>query len=174
MNSRYRLHHKTPISLVLMLLLNIVLVVTFELLVFYRFPAPPTSELLAKTDSRYENCRVYSDSNFTMDLGVQFYMVETKDGQKDLIPLGTHAFFPSRNRLYSGKIIRNLDLTQNSSQQLMIGTKIYQVTVNDGDVWAMMAMGSSSQQAVLAKYLGLGGLFAFLEMLIWEKIRGNL
>lgn len=169
-----KLHHKTPISFVLMLLLNIVLIVVFELLALYRFPAPPAAELLERLDNRYEDCHVYSDTNLTMDRGVRFYLVETRNGEKDIIPMRQHDFFPSRSRLQKGKIIRDLDLSRDSDQQLLIGTNLYRIVVYDGRVQAMLSTGSSFQQTALAKYMGLGGLLAFMEMLIWEKIRGNL
>ena len=169
-----KLHHKAPLSFVLMLLLNIVLIVVFELLVFYRFPAQPTEEMLAKTDSRYKGCHVYADTNFTMDRGVHFFLVETSNGQKDLIPLRQHDFFPSRTQLLKGKIIRDLDLSQDSTQQMLVGTQLFRITVSNGQVRAMISAGSGFQQTALAKYMGLGAVLAFLELLILEKVRGNM
>lgn len=168
-----RLHHKTPISFVLALLANILLIVVFEILVMYRFPSPPTEALLRQFDSRYEGCRVYADTNLTADRDVRFFLVETQDGQKDLIPLRQHDFFPSRTRLQPGKIIQNLDLTRSSDTQLLIGANLYRVSVFDGLVHTMMSAGSGFQQRALAKYLGIGAALAFVELLIWEKLRGN-
>jgi len=169
-----KLHHKTPVSFVLMLLVTIVLMVVFELLVLYRFPAQPTAQLLAKANSRYEGCHVFSDVNFSQDRGVHFFLVETGDGQKDLVPLRQHDFFPSRTQLLKGKIIRGLDLSQDSSHQLLVGTQLFRVTVSNGQVRTMLSAGGGFQQAALAKYMGLGAVLAFLELLIWEKVRGNI
>jgi len=168
-----KLHHKTPVSFVLMLLVTIVLMVVFELLVLYRFPAQPTAQLLAKANSRYEGCHVFSDVNFSQDRGVHFFLVETGDGQKDLVPLRQHDFFPSRTQLLKGKIIHNLDLSQGSSQQLLVGTNLFRITVTNGHIHAMKVAGGGFQQRALAKYLGLGAVFTFVELLIWEKLRGN-
>jgi len=168
-----KLHHKTPISFVLMLLANIVLIVVFEILVLYRFPAQLSAEMLAKTDSRYEGCHIYTDVNFSQDRGVHFFLVETGDGQNDLIPLRQHDFFPSRTRLLERSSIRDLDLGQDSSRQLLVGTNLFRITITNGQVHAMKTAGGGFQQAALAKYLGLGAVLAFLELLIWEKLRGN-
>ncbi|MBQ8015988.1 MAG: hypothetical protein IJ264_07385, partial [Clostridia bacterium] len=69
-----------------------------------------------------------------------------------------HDFFPSRTRLLAGKAIQNLDLTQDSSQQLLVGTSLFRVAITNGQIHAMKVAGGGFQQAALAKYMGIGAL----------------
>lgn len=169
-----KLHHKTPLPLVFGTLINIVLIVLFEILLLYRAPLPPTEQLLAKADSRYEGCRVISNVNSDMNRGVRFYLVKTAEGETDLIPLKQHSFFPSRTRLSSGKILQNLDLETESSHQVLFGIEIYTVIISDGAVSVMFSSGGSFQQTALTKYLVLGFVLTLLEQWVIEKLRGNL
>lgn len=170
---RFKLHHKTPLPLVLGILVNIVLVVALEVLIFYRTPLPPTEDLLSKLDTRYEDCQVMAEVNADSNRGVHFYRVKTSDGQTDLIPLKQHSFFPSRTRLYPGKIIKNLDLEADSSTQVLFGAEIYTVFVSDGIVRAMFSAGGSFQQTALVKYMTLGLVLTLVELFILEKLRGE-
>lgn len=168
-----KLHYKTPLPLVLGMLVNLVLVIALEVLVFYRTPLPPTAELLAKLDKRYEGCQVYGDVNMDENRGVRFYRVVTADGETDLIPLRQHSFFPSRTQLVTQKILQNLDLETDSSHQLLFGTDIYTVFVSNGTVRAMATVYGSFQQKTTVKYMVLGLVLAIGELVIWGKIRGN-
>ena len=169
-----KFHHKTPLPLVFGTLLNIVLIVLFEILLLYRAPLPPTEQLLAKADSRYEGCQVIGNVNMDMNRGVRFYRVQTADGETDLVPLKQHSFFPSRTRLVSGKILKNLDLETESTKQVPFGIEIYTVFVSQGAVSVMFSSGGSFQQTALTKYLVLGFVLTLLELLVIEKLRGNL
>lgn len=168
-----KLHPKTPLSFVLALILNIVLVVALEVALLYRVPVPLTPESLHSADSRYENCRVYGQINLDSGSGIRFYRVQTQDGETDIIPLRQHSFFPSRARLQENKILKNADLTAESTQQVMIGTKLYTIFISDGSVHAGLTGSASSLSAALAKYMGLGAVLAFAELLLLEKLRGN-
>lgn len=85
-----------------------------------------------------------------------------------------HSFFPSRAKLRENKILKNIDLTEESTEQVMIGTKLYTIFVSDGSVRAGLTGGGSPLSAALAKYMGLGAVLAFMELLLLEKIRGNI
>lgn len=168
-----KLHPKTPLSFVLLLLLNIMLMVALEVALLYRVPTPLTPQTLEKVSARYENCRVYGKIDLYSGPGVHFYRVQTQDGETDLVPLRQHSFFPSRSRLYSRKILENLDLNGEASRQLLFGTNLYTVFISNGSVHAGMTGGGAFLQAALAKYMGLGAVLAFAEMLLLEKLRGN-
>lgn len=168
-----KLHHKTPISFVLTLILNIILVVALEIALFYRLPVPLTSEVLRKTDTRYENCRVYGEINIDSNPRIHFYRVLTQDGQTDIVPLQQNSFFSSRAKLRQNKILENVDLNKQNSHQILFGTDIYTIFVSDGSVHAGQTGGGAFVQTALAKYLGLGAVLAFFEMLLWEKLKGN-
>lgn len=167
-----KLHHKTPLPIALGILINIALIAFFEIFLLYRIPMPPTAELLARADSRYENCSVYGDVNMDANHGVRYFLVNTDSGETDLLPLNQHSFAPSRARLVKGKLLQNLDLTQNSTTRQIYGANIYTVTISDGHIHAYLSSGTF-QQAALAKYLILGLLFTFLELFLWQKLRGN-
>ena len=134
--------------------------------------AVAAAELLAKADSRYENCSVYGDVNMDANHGVRYFLVNTDSGETDLLPLKQHSFAPSRARLVKGKLLQNLDLTQNSTIRQIYGGNIYTVTISDGHIHAYLSSGTF-QQAALTKYLVLGLLFTFLELFLWQKLRGN-
>lgn len=168
-----KLHPKTPLSFVLVLLLNIVLVVALEIALLYRIPVPLTPESLHNADSRYENCRVYGPINLDSNPGVRFYRVLTREGETDIVPLQSHSFFPSRARLRQSKALKNVDLQEQSSEQILFGTNIYTVFISEGSVRAGRTGGGSFQQAALTKYMGLGAVLAFAELLLLEKLRGN-
>ena len=168
-----KLHPKTPLSLVLGILINIVLVVLAELLLFYRIPMPPAGEILADMDSRYENCRVICDVNLDNNRGVRFYMVKTAAGETDLVPVRQHSFFPSRTRLLRGKILRDLNLAENTTKQVMVAPNLFAIFISDGTVRVGSAAGGSFMQTAMAKYLGLGAVLAFLELWLWSKLRGE-
>lgn len=168
-----KLHHKTPISLVFGTLINIVLIVLFEILVLYRTPLPPSAEVLAKMDSRYENCQVMADVNMDTNRGVRFYRIMTASGETDLIPLKQHSFFPSRAKISTRKILRNLDLDTEDTKQVLFGPEVYTVFLSGGRIHTMFSAGGSFQQLALSKYLGLGLVLAFFELLLLEKLRGD-
>ena len=168
-----KLHPKTPLSFVLVLLLNIVLVVALEVALLYRIPVPLSLETLEKVSARYENCRVYGEINMYSGPGVHFYRVQTQEGETDIIPLRQHSFFPSRTRLVSRKVLENVDLSGESSRQVLFGTNIYTIFISHGSVHAGMTGGGAYLQAALAKYMGLGAVLAFAELLLLEKLRGN-
>lgn len=169
-----KLHPKTPLPLVFGTLVNIVLIVLFEILLLYRAPLPPTEQLLAKADHRYEGCRVISNVNMDESRGVRFYLVKTAEGETDLVPLKQHSFFPSRTRLSSRKILQNLDLETESTTQVPFGIEIYTVFISDGAVRVMFSAGGSFQQTALTKYLVLGFVLTILDLAVWEKLRGTI
>lgn len=168
-----KLHYKTPLPLVLGTLANLILVIALEVLVFYRTPLPPTAEFLSKLDPRYENCQVYGSVNTDENRGVRFYRVVTADGETDLIPLKQHSFFPSRTRFSAKKILKDLDLKTDSSQQFLFGTGIYVVSISGGSVRAMAAVYGSFQQKASIKYLVLGLVLTIAELAVWDKLRGS-
>ena len=168
-----KLHPKTPLSFVLVLILNIILVVALEVALLYRMPTPLSPETLEKVSARYENCRVYGEINLHSGPGVYFYRVQTQDGETDIIPLRQHSFFPSRTRLVSRKVLENVDLSGETSRQVLFGTNIYTIFISNGSVRVGMTGGGAYLQTALAKYMGLGAVLAFAELLLLEKLRGN-
>lgn len=168
-----KLHPKTPLSFVLFMILNIILVIALEIALLYQFSLPLTSEILKQTDARYENCRVCNEINIDTNPRIHFYRVLTQDGQTDIIPLQRHSFFPSRVRLRENKILENINLGEPDTHQILLGTDIYTIFISDGNVHAGRTGGGASVQTALTKYLGLGALLAFVELLLLEKLRGN-
>lgn len=167
-----KFHHKTPLPLVFGTLINIVLIILFEVLLLYRTVLPPTAELLGKADSRYENCRVYGEVNSDGNRGVRYYLVKTADGETDLVPMQQHSFFPSRAKLVKRKILQNVDQSQETTIRQILGLKIYTITISDGHISTYPSSGSF-QQNTQARYLFLGLVFSLLELFLWDKLRGN-
>lgn len=167
-----KLHRNTPLAIALGILINIALIAVCEIFLLYRTPMPPSAEFLAKADSRYENCSVYGDINMDASRGVRYFLVKTASGEMDLVPLQMHSFSSSHARLVKGKLLQNLDLTQNFTTRQIYGGNIYTVTISDGHINAYLSSGTF-QQAAFAKYMVLGLLLSFLELFLWQKLRGN-
>ena len=168
-----KLHPKTPISFVLALLLNIVLVVALEVALFYRIPMPLTPDYLASVDARYEDCRVFGEINSDSNPSVRFYRVQTQSGQTDIVPAQRHSFFSSRAKVPKNKILQNMALEGQYSKQLLFGTNVYTLFVSDSSVRAGHTGGGAFVQTALTKYMALGAVLAFAELLLLEKLRGN-
>lgn len=168
-----KLHPKTPISFVLALLLNIVLVVALEVTLAYRIPTPITPDSLSRLDLRYEDCRIFGEVNLDSNPGVRFYRVQTQSGQTDIVPAQRHSFFSSRAKVPKNKIVQNIDLEGQYSKQILFGANVYTLFVSDGSVRAGHTTGGASVQTALTKYMGLGAVLAFAELLLLEKLRGN-
>lgn len=168
-----KLHPKTPLFFVLTVLVNIILVVALEVSLLYRVPTPLTPGSLESVSTRYENCSVSGEINMDSNPRIPFYRVLTKDGQTDIIPLQRHSFFPSRAKLSPKKILEDINLSGQDTHQVLIGTDLYTVFISDGAVHAGRSAGGASVQNALAKYIGLGAILAFGELLLLEKLRGN-
>lgn len=167
-----KLHYKTPISFVLGILINIVLVVAVEMLLFYRTPLPLDPADLSAMDPRYADCSISPEIQ-TTDGRVTYYQVKTQDGQTDLVPVRQHSFFFSRVIIYSGKIIANIDLKEDQSFRQFFGLRINTISVSDGHISVSYGGGASQIQAELIRYMLLGAALTFLEQFIWGRIRGN-
>lgn len=164
-----KLHYKTPLPFVLGMLVNIVLIITIEILLFYRFPVPLDTESLSRMDPRYENCTIADGDDSFME--VDYLLVETAQGQRDLIPVKSHPFFYNRLRIYENKISRNVFVGDRISHFFGIRN----VTVEVAEDYAVTSHGGgiSGIQAALTYYLVLSGILTLLEQFLWEKIRGE-
>ena len=93
------LNSKTPVKLLLIaaaaFAVNLVLVMGFQMLVQYRYPAPVDAELLGRMDAAYEGCVILGKAeeyaNPERDLTV--YLVQAPDGQEHLVTVRKHFLF---------------------------------------------------------------------------------
>lgn len=165
---RFKLHHKTPLPIVLGLVVNLVFILLIEVLAFYRMPIPMQREDFAGIGSKYENCTLVTKSEKGY---VNFYLVETVEGQRDLIALQSHSLFPSRGK---AKIISAEKLTEDgSAQRMTFGLRIYDVSIRNDIIQLAAVGGVSGSQAALSKYMLLALVLTLVELGIWEKLKGE-
>lgn len=104
---------RIPLKLLLIaaaaFIVNLVLVIGFQLLVQYRYPSPLDAKVLGRMDAAYKECvilgRAEEYANPDRDLTV--YLVQTPDGQEHLITVRKHFLF-DRYRI-ERKACRSLD-----------------------------------------------------------------
>lgn len=164
-----KLHYKTPMSFVLGLLVNLVLIIALEILLVYRFPTALDAETLSKIDPRYENCTIV-DAHDSCGY-VEYILVETAQGQQDLIPVKSHPFFFNRLRIYQNKISQNVSAGDRISQSF--GLQVLSVEVAEGYAVTSAAGSFRSQTTLTYYYIILSGALTFLEQFLWEKLRGQ-
>lgn len=164
---KFKLHHKTPLPLVLALLVNLVLVIALEVLLVYRFPAQLTDRDLAKIDPQFEGCTIVLDDTAVRE---RFHIATTRDGNRYLIPARIHPFVYTRCRLYPGKI--TLLTGEDTSLSMVLGMRPYTLTVYP-DFVSSSTGAHTGQQDILITYLGLALALGILELGILEKIRGE-
>lgn len=173
MNSRYHIRYtKEGLPFVLGIVVNLVLILLVEVMLIYSDPAVPTAADFARIHSRYENCTILDDSGGDKS---SFYLVLTQSGEQDLIPVQQHIFFPGRGRIHTRKIIRNVDEKQGELVNVFFGLQTQQIAISENRISLQMQGGGfHNNQAALVKYFLIAGIFTFLELYLWEKIRGNL
>lgn len=165
---KFKLHPKTPLPMVLGLVVNLILIIAVEALGIYRLPARMEQEDFSRISSKYEGCTILTKSETGQ---VSFYLVETADGQTDLIPVQRHAFFPSRGRAVKGKITGAEELTQGASLRMVFGLQIYNVSLRNQIIQVAYTGGLSGTQSTLSKYLLLAAVLTFAEIALWQKLR---
>ena len=164
-----KLHHKTPLPFVLGLLVNIVLIIAMEILLFYRFPVPLEAKALARIDPRYENCTILdADDSYG---NVDYILVETAQGHRDLIPVKGHPFFFNRVRIYKNKITQDVSVGDKVSH--FFGIQKNTAEVAEDYVVNSSVGGYTNRQTILMYYMVLSGALTFLELALWEKIRNG-
>ncbi|MBP3684366.1 MAG: hypothetical protein J6J12_05315 [Oscillospiraceae bacterium] len=161
---RFNLHSKTPLPIVIGLILNLILVIALEILLVYRYPAPPDSAALAQADPNFQNSTILIRQD-------QFLLAEQTDGSQHIVPYKTHPFFFNRCRIYNKEIKEVND--QTGTQAFRLGLRLYHVTAYPDYLQISSAGGYSGQQTILMYYLCLSGFLALVELEILEKIKGK-
>lgn len=165
---RFKLHHKTPLPIVLGLVVNLVLILLIEVLAFYRLPLQMQQEDFARIGSKYESCTLITKSE---EGYVNFYLVETAEGQRELIALQGHSFFPSRGKV---KITPAEELAEEgASLRIAFGLRLYDISIRKDIIQLAATGGISGSQAALSKYMLLALVLTLAELGIWAKLRGE-
>ena len=165
---KFKLHPKTPLPMVLGVILNLLLVIALEVLLVYRYPVPLTTAELAQVDPNFENYTVVPDDPIN---GAQFLRVRRSDGRQYIVPTRTHPIFFNRARVYH-KEIKEVD-DRTGTQAFRLGLRVYQVTAHPDYLLVQSNGNVSTQQTALTYYLCLSGLLTLAELWILEKIRGE-
>lgn len=164
----FKLHYKTPLPIVLGLILNLILVIALEILLVYNYPVPLDSVSLAKADPNFEGCTISLDDSAGQE---RFLLAERMDGRKFIVPYRTHPFFYNRCKIYE-KEIKEAD-NRVGTQAFRLGLRIYQVTAYPDFLQVTSNGGYTGMQTTLMYYLCLSGFLALVELGILEKIKGE-
>ena len=165
---RFKLHYKTPLPLVLGLILNLILVVALEVLLVYKYPVPLDAAALAKADPGFENCTIQLDDSINQE---RFLLAQKTNGRKYIVPYRTHPFFFNRCKIYENEIKEADDRI--GTQAFRLGLRIYQVTAYPDFLQVSSNGGYAGTQTTLMYYLCLSGFLALVELGILEKIKGE-
>lgn len=165
---RFKLHYKTPLPIVIGLILNLILVIALEVLLVYKYPVPLDSTSLAQSDPNFNGCTISLDDSINQD---RFLLAQRTDGRKYIVPYRTHPFFYNRCKIY-GKEIKEVD-DRVGTQAFRLGLRIYQVTAYPDFLQVTSNGGHTGLQSTLTYYLCLSGFLALVELGILEKIKGE-
>lgn len=162
----FKLHYKTPLPIVLSLLVNLVLIIALEVLLVYRCPAQLSSSDLAKIDPNFENCTILMNDTVNRE---QFFLARTQTGRQYVIPTRTHPFFWNRCRVYE-KEIKEVD-DRVGTMAYRLGMRLYHVTAYPDYLLVTSSGGHTGQQTTMMYYLCLSGFLTLTELGILEKIK---
>ncbi len=165
---------KVPLPLALLFVVNVFLIVAFQLLFLYRYPAQPDAAVFARYDAIYEDSTVKnSDSKYYLTAS----LVETTDGQTHLVVTQAHPIAYNR-----GKIVyaQPVELPESGENILYVKTGIhtseFEIKAIPGGMWCVNILygNTGNIREFYAVYLLLGALLEALELLVIHFIKKNL
>lgn len=155
-----------PFYYPLVFILNIALVMIFELFVFYKYPVPITEEILAAKNPAYESAVFLKSDDGGSYL---WYLTETESGELHLVPTRRHALFFNRCRIYDQDAVlipADVDQMEVKIQKGLSASTM--VIGNNAEVHGMKLEGEGIQMRT--KYYGGGataGRYALAFYVFW-------
>ena len=161
---------KIPLPLVLLFLLNVFLVVVFQLLVSYKLPAKADASVFAKYNPAWAGCTILSQDSYSIDLHT--YLLEFPDGSRQLVTTKPHSIVFGRAKIVDTQVVEPHEAEQIFYIKNAVHTS--EIAVLDGNTvdirWGYG--GSMVENNVL--YLILGAAMGGIELLIYYFIKKNL
>ena len=161
---------KTPLPLVLLFLLNMFLVVAFQLLFVFKYPTSMDETALGKVNPQWTDCTILSQDNYSTSL--EAYLIELPEGGRQLITLKPHSFVFGRAKLADTQMVDPVEAEQIFYVKTGVHTAEIAV-IGSNTVDIRYGYGGSMTEA-LALPLVLSAALEGLELLVYYLIKKNL
>lgn len=165
---------KVPLPLALLFVLNVFLVVVFQLLFFYRYPAQPDAAALAKYNSLYSDCTILNSDSIS---GLTASLVETDDGNIHLVVTKSHGVAYGRGRILYAE---PLEMPDTAEQIVYVKNGIHtsEIVITNivpGDQTVTIRYGySDGFRSSAIWYIAIAAILEALELMVLHLIKGNL
>lgn len=161
---------KIPVVYALLFVLNVALIVLFEILVLYTLPQDLTPEILAQENPAYENCRILSRERADI---VTCYLVELENGDLELVTTRQHNFLYMRCRLLE-KQTAPIPAQGQTTVQVKLGIHTVPVTVENGSRIEPFSFVSTRSRNAPTMYMVLGAVLELMELMAYGFVKRNL
>lgn len=161
---------KTPLPLVLLFLLNMFLIVAFQLLFAFKYPTSMDETVLGKVNPQWADCTILSQDNYSTSL--EAYLIELPDGSRQLITLKPHSVVFGRAKLMDTQIVE----PEEAEQIFYVKTGVHTAEIavigsNTVDIrWGY----NGSMMEAMALPMVLSATLEGLELLVYYFIKKNL
>ncbi len=177
------MHHtwkaKVPVFLVLLFVVNLLVVMALEILLFYPAPFPLTAEALAEFDSRYEGCTITQEA----EQGKLYCcLVETADSETHMIPAHGHSLAFKRAKILK-KYITVIPKDQEVTIPVRIGVHTSNVSLSrshipyfenreSSDLYLSIDFyGGTNDRATTTIYMVIAAVLEGMELALFQLIR---
>ena len=164
---------RVPLPLALLFVLNVFLIVAFQLLFLYRYPAQPDATALARYDTVYDGCTIAGSDSVS---GLNASLVETADGQTHLVVTKAHDVAYGRGKILYAEPVEE---PQSGEQAVFVKNGIHTSEIRiapvPGGTSVSIQYGySGGLKEITALYMLLAAVLEALELLVIHFIRKNL
>lgn len=161
---------KTPLPLVLLFLLNLFLIVSFQLLFVYKYPAAIDEATLGKIDPAWVGSPILGSDTGT---NLNAYLIELPDETDQLIVMKPHDVFRGRSKLLYGEPVC---IPGEAEQSIYVKNGIHtsEIVISDDNTVIVRYSYSGGINEVMTVYLVLGAALEGLELLVYYLIKKNL
>ncbi len=161
---------KTPLPLVLLFLLNVFLMVVFQLLVSYKLPVKADASVFAKYNPAWTGCTILSQDSYGTSL--ETYLMELPDGSRQLVTAKPHSIVFGRAKIVDTQVVE-----PDEAEQIFYvknGVHTSEIAVIGGNTVTIRWGYGGSMAETGALYLALGAAMEGLELLVYYFIKRNL
>lgn len=161
---------KTPLPLVLLFLLNLFLIVSFQLLFVFKFPADMDETTPGKVNPDWAGCTILSQDSYGTSL--EAYLIELPEGSRLLVITKPHSIIFGRAKLVDTQILEPVEAEQ--IFYIKNGVHTSEIVVTGGDTVTIRWGYGGSMTEAMALPLVLSAALEGLELLVYYLIKKNL
>ena len=161
---------KIPLPLALLFLLNVFLIVVFELLFVYKYPASIDEAALGKIAPAWVGTSILGSNTGT---NLNAYLIELPDGNEQLIVMKPHSVVRGRTKLIYAEPVSSREEAEQSIY-IKNGVHTSEVIISDDNTVIVRYSYSGGIQEAATWYLVLGAATEGLELLVYYFIKKNL